>query len=191
MAEQAEPYAHYRDLVTSGDTAHQRLLRSKEAQRDISLLLGKTSIQPTGFLEIGSGIGGVTKALREDYPTLPIVTMDINGDSLVESSAELHGTTFIRGDASTIDEAFIRQLQEQGINTIVAMRMPGEIILHVLNLISNMGSKVTLIASIIDIPHETRTMRQLAASKNTRFMILREEPRLIREVGYAFPLVEK
>ncbi len=161
------------------------LSRAKEASKHIPQLLSGYNHTPTGFLEIGPGVGGVTLAISTLYPNRKIQAIDCDSNPLIPTRMETNGVSFQPMKAEDIDSSFISNRQSQGINTIVGMRLPGTTIVYLVNLLSQLGFRGVFIGSIIALEsgEEYYAMQQLARNPNVTVVSLNES-RLIQEIGY-------
>lgn len=175
----------YRDTVeTSPDGLVQlRAERAVIARRDLSLMLGHAQFQPKGILECGSGIGGVTQALKDMYPSVPIAAIDLGSDSQIVKAAASQNASFTELDARSLKPDDMRAFAASGVDTVVAMRMPAEVVLHLVKTLRSANFHGVLVASVIDIPVEQTALRELAHQKDMTVFSL-EESRLLTERGY-------
>lgn len=169
-----------RDLDLYTDYYGPTEIRRRQAAKDFRLLLGNHTV--TGILELGPGNGETTQALRETHPYVPIAVMDRDSQSLAAATQSVIANEIIDGDAWNISPEFIDSLN--GVNTIVAMRMPGELILHVLNVLKQSQFQGRFVSSVLALNYEHDALRQLAHQPQVQKVILREEPHQVPEYGY-------
>lgn len=106
--------------------------RMQEATKDLQVLLDNVA-SPHAILEIGTGRGGVTRALQALYGK-PIVGIDNDPDPEVQHAAQSNNIRLLQEDMTTITtdrlQDLLRGTTEQPIDTIIALRAPGPVVRH-------------------------------------------------------------
>lgn len=155
--------------------------------------LGLTS-QEGSILEVGSGQGGVTAALRRRNPFSPIIATDTDTRPEVQEAAKTNNALFLEKDMGNISAQELEKLLKMhDMHTIVGMRIPAQVALHLADTLHSIGFNGDFIFSILVIPKDQDALRQLHIKHhNVLQKYIFSEDRLATEYGYklAYPLVK-
>lgn len=189
--EKQNPFSYTKDapLVTLSS-------RNREAFYHLQTL-GITALPASeGIMEIGSGQGGVTQALRALAPDAPFIAIDLDTDPTVQEAAEKNRAQFFGQDTTTMSPNELNNLlQAHTITTIVAFRIPAVVAYDMIHKLTQIGFEGQLAFSVIELPQEADGLRKVAqlTSHIRNDMQTFSENRMMTEYGYriTFPLVEK
>lgn len=189
--ENPNPYAYTIDSPLVNTSS-----RAAEALRHLQIL-GITALpQATGIIEIGSGQGGVTQALRALAPHAPLIAIDQDTSPRVQEAAQINNAIFFRADIAAFSTDGLNQLiQAHHVKNIVAFRIPAVVAHDIITKLSHANFEGQFAFSIIQLPQETEGLRRMSIGNS--FLRDRkrtfEENRLITEYGYCvtYPLVNE
>lgn len=169
--------------------------RINEALLHLKQLDPLTLAPHQGLLQIGSGNGHETQALRQLYPLSPLLAIDADPRSEVRNAASNNNAAFLHGDITQFAADELDQLIQGGhVKQIVGMRIPAEVVLYLMQTLPHTSFDGKLLVSIVDHKREEDSQRKLAHMIPLRRSVQTfDEGRLKTERGYSvtFPLVSE
>lgn len=119
--------------------------------------------QPTAILEVGSGMGGVTKAYKALFPEAVFFSIDKDPRA---ATAVLEQQQFIQGDVTQFatEQEIVAQLDSESdtrVDHMVALKTNADVILHLVKLWMQNPTTFSLLFSYIDGEINRDDMREI------------------------------